>query len=484
MAIISSNEWNTLSLSAYNEYYTPVVSTDGYADLLYNFGVEASTGILEYDITFENKGQQIFNTAADDQAWLFIDGRFQGIFGNKSQSFLLITKDYYEENSVHRIQIIANNTDPKTAIYVAADWYDYKYDPVNIKSFFASPNPLYGINGTPTSTLTLNWEVSNYKKIEINQGIGDVTSSQTGFATIDTQLKSIVPSRSPATKTYTLYAYGFLDTDVVEQNLIVQVFNDNTPNDFSIPASGFTSSFIDREPNQVIIHNLGTIRGIDMNTRVVCSDGLQATTSINPESSASNWSSNFLMEPNKNLSIRFRTPPLNLDPEGLPNVVEYFLEIGTIRKYFTVSTRSPYTDESFDFQDNSEVYPYPKLHTTPLPIPEPYIVSNLPSSESLIIDDTDLSNVDTGLTSGGIEIKTTLNDAVEVRFKRNFDGWSEWTHPNQMYDSFTSQNPRTLELMDMDYLIDRSNQTVTNNKPKEINTRNSGKLFAKNIDVF
>lgn len=481
MAIIASDVWNTLSLSANDEYYTLVADTTGYSDVLTNFGVKVDRGFLEYNITFKERGKQIFNTSADDEAWLYIDGRYQGKFGLKSQSFLLKTIDYYEANTTHKIQIIANNFDPKTNICVGADWYDYEYSPVDIKSFYASPNPLYGINGIPNQSVSLIWEVANYSKLEIDQGVGNVTNLQEFSKSVNTELKSIVPLRSPAIKRYTLRAYGNLESDVVEKFVNVQVFNDNTPNDFEIPNSSFQSSFFDREPNELIEHPLGIIRGIDMNTRVLCSDGVQATTSI---SEPKTWSGDLFVAPNQTLTIRFRTPPLNPDPEGLPNVVEHFVEIGTVRKYFSVSTRSPFTDENFDFEDNSNVYPYPKIHTTPLPIPEPYIISNMPGSATLIIDDTDLSNIDTTQNQGGIELKTTLNDQVEVRYERDIEGWSEWMHPNKMYDDFNTPTPRTLEDMDMDYILTRSTGSVTNNKPKEIITRSSGKLFAKNVENF
>lgn len=480
MAIISSDVWNTLSLSATDEYYQIVQDVTGYSDILTNFGVVVDRGFLEYNITFKQRGQQVFNTSADDEAWLYIDGRYQGKFGLKSQPFLLKTIDYYEANTTHKIQIIANNFDPKTNICVGADWYDYEYSPVNIKSFYASPNPLYAINGLPSQTVTLIWDVVNYTKLEIDQGVGNVTNVQESSRSVNTELKSIVPSRSPATKRYTLRAYGNLESDIIERFVNVQVFNDNTPDNFEIPNASFQANFFDREPNELIEHPLGVIRGLDMNTIVLCSDGVQATTNI---TEPKNWSGNLFISPNQTLTIRFRTPPLNPDPEGLPNVVEHYVEIGTVRKYFLVSTRSPYTDENFDFEDNSEVYPYPKIHTTPFPTPEPYIVSNVPGNAALIIDDTDLSNVDTTSTQGGIEIKTTLNDQVEVRYQREFN-WSEWTHPNKMYDDFNTATPRTLQEMDMDYLSSRSNSSVTNNKPKEITTRSSGKLFAKNVEDF
>lgn len=466
MATIQDFQWSTRSQNTGNNTYSIPPLDGGWGNFLRSYCISAG-GVYEWDIVFNNNGRQKFECSCDDDGYFYIDGEYIGYFGNYGGSSTLTTARFYSAGTTHRITLKRSNTyGGPTAI--AARWIGYEYNPVSISSFKATPNPILdgSPSGTPRSTTTLEWNVSNAVEIFVDNNIGRLSSSS-GSLTIDTQLKSVVGNNSPATKTYKLTAIGNTPTDIVEKTVTVAVYNDNTPTNFTIPP------FYDLDPNQQVIYSLGGIGGIDMPTLVVGSPGL--TIDVN---SSGAFSGSKLINVDDILRIRFSALDFNQSPLGLTNSKELWVQVGTLRRYFTVTTRAPRTDEVFDFGDISQSIPYPRpAGNDPSDGPStPYLVS----PTTVIIDDVELGNPDRINGLSGVEIRTTFDEFVEVRYRPQAESWSEWVHPNSLYDDPTFPPPRLIEELDMNPIEARSG-SVANPAPRSIQTRSSGILTAKNV---
>ncbi len=232
-------------------------------------------------------------------------------------------------------------------------------DPPEIFTFLASPNPqTSGTAGVPSDSTTLQWSTFGAETLTINQGVGNLSTAN-GSQLINTGLQSVAGTTSPATKNYTLTATNTAGSAI--STITVGVYNDNTPNDFNFA-------------NNKIIRNGDLLR------------------------------------------VRVFSQPFNTSPDGLTNTSNHYVDVGTVRRNFSVTTRAPIVSEVFDYPNEDGFYPYPKIDTT----------SNTPSqyieSDAITVNDIELSS------PNGVEVKTDKAD-TQVRIKKlgdtNFGSWTD-----------------------------------------------------------
>jgi len=266
MAIVDSTNWSTRSLNIFNTYYAlPTQYSSLWGTFLFDNSIQ-DQGIYEFDIRFLETGIQVFGTAADDEAQFYIDGEYLGDFGPLNDNQRIFTTKYYDALTVHRLTFIRTDTGIKPTS-IAARWIRSEYNPVDIRDFDAAPRVL-----TNTTNTILNWDIANARKIEINQNVGDVTGKTQ--QSVNTGLQSVVGFNSPASKIYTVTAYGNAPSDVDTATVEVLVFNDKTPNNIEIP------NFYNREPNETITYTLPAITGIDAPISVTGDDYVLVTTGV------------------------------------------------------------------------------------------------------------------------------------------------------------------------------------------------------------
>ncbi len=461
MSIVDSTNWSTRSLNIFNNYYAlPTQYAAVWGTFLTDNAIQ-DQGIYEFDIRFLEAGIQVFGTAADDEAQFYIDGQYLGDFGPLNDNQRIFTTKYYDAFTVHRLTFIrADGGIKPTAI--AARWIRSEYSPVDIKDFNASPRILNN-----TSNTILNWDVANAKKIEINQNVGDVTGKTQ--QSINTGLQSIVGINSPASKIYTLTAYGNAPSDIETATVEVLVFNDRTPNNIEIP------NFYNREPSEIITYTLPAITGIDTSISVVGDDYVLVSSGI-----SESYTKSISVVNNAVIKLKFPAPGFSQNPETLETTVEYYVDFGTIRKYFTVTTRAPNDNEIFDFGDvkNSVPYPAPPGNTEN---PPQYLVS--PDTVEPTADQwqVELQYPNNVTLQSGVEVKTTYNDKAQVRVKPFGGSWGSWVNTEYLYDEIPDPGPRIIENMNWSVLTTRDNGNINNTQPRSINTRSAGVLTAKNI---
>lgn len=466
MATIQDFLWSTRSANTGNTTYSIPPSDSAWSNFLKTYSISAG-GVYEWDIAFNNNGRQKFECSCDDDGYFYIDGEYIGYFGNYGGSSVLTTARYYNAGTVHRITLKRSNTyGGPTGI--AARWVGYVYNPVEITVFKAIPNPITDgtPSGTPSSTTTLQWSISNAKEAFIDNNVGQITNFSSTLP-IDTGLKSIQGVNSPATKTYKLTAIGNSSSDIVEKTVTVGVYNDNTPTNFDI------APFYNLDAVQQVVYSLGNISGIDMPTVVIGSPGV--TVDVNNDGA---FSGSKLIENNDVVRIRFSALDFNQSPLGLTNSKEMWVQIGTLRKYFTATTRAPNTNEIFDYGDISQSIPYPRpAGNDPSDGPStPYLVS----PTTVVVDDVELGNPDRINGLSGVEIRTTYDEFTEVRYKPQGQSWSEWLTPNSLYDDPSFAPPRLIENLSLNP-IEARDGNVSNPTPRLIQTRSSGILTAKNV---
>lgn len=275
-------------------------------------------------------------------------------------------------------------------------FYQVPFDPVVIDYFRYTPEPqTSGTDGIPDKTVTLQWGTTAAVSVVIDQGVGTVPG--TWSEVVDTGLQSVAGSLSPATKTYTLTATGGAG-DVQTAQVTVSVYNDNTPNNYTVP------SITNAEPNSQQIIDVGTITGIDMATAVSGSAGVDVA--VNDF----NFANNKIIRNGDLLRVRVFSLPFNTSPNGLTNTANFHVDVGTVRRTFSVTTRAPRINENFDYANKDNVYPFPKIDTT----------SNTPSqyilSDSITLDDVELSN------PNGVEIRV---DKPDAQIKINNGSWTD-----------------------------------------------------------
>lgn len=464
MTVVDSNNWSTRSLNIFNNTYSlPTQYSPTWGAFLIDNAIQ-DQGFYEFDIRFLEQGIQVFATAADDDCQFYIDGEYLGDLGPFNDNQRIFTTKYYDPFTVHRLTFVRTDSGVKPTA-IACRWLRSEYSPVDIDTFDAAPQVL--IN---TTTTTLTWSVSNARKLEINQNIGDVTGKTQ--QQINTGLQSIAGVNSPASKIYTLTAYGDVPSDIQTATVEVLAFNDRTPDSIDIPP------FYNREPNEIITYNLPALSGIDAPITVSGDDFVLVTSGISQSFTRSITVSN-----NATIRLRFPAPDFNQDPETLENTVEYYVDIGTIRKYFTVTTRAAEDREIFDFGDISQAIPFPR--------PAGNDPSDGPSTEFLVSPDTieptaedwevELQNPNNVTFQSGVDVKTTYSDQAQVRVKPFGGAWGSWVNPEYLYDELPDPGPRTIENMVWATIGTRDSGDINNPSPRSVNTRSAGILTGKNI---
>ncbi len=461
MSIVDSTNWSTRSLNIFNNYYSlPTQYSATWGVFLIDNAIQ-DQGIYEFDIRFLEQGIQVFGTAADDDCQFYIDGEYLGDFGPSNDNVRISTTKYYDVFTVHRLTFVRTDSGTKPTA-IAARWIRSEYNAVDIRDFNAAPRIL-----TNTTNTTLNWDVVNARKIEINQNVGDVTGKIQ--QAVNTRLQSNVGTNSPASKIYTLTAYGNAPSDIETATVEVLVFNDNTPNNIEIP------NFYNREPNEIITYNLPALTGIDAPITVSGDDYVLVTSGA-----SESYTKSITVSNNAVIKLRFRAPDFSQDPETLDNSAEYYVNFGTLRRYFTVVTRAPNDNESFDFGDVKNSVPYPAPpgndETPPQYLVSPDTVE--PTAEQWQVELQYPNNV---TLQSGVEVKTTYNDKTQVRVKPFGGSWGSWINTEYLYDEIVDPGPRTVENMNWSTLTTRSSGTINNTTPRSINTRSAGVLTGKNI---
>jgi hypothetical protein len=276
-----------------------------------------------------------------------------------------------------------------------------------INSFTATPNPqTSGNDGIPNYNTSLSWSTTDAQTVTITN-IGSVSVS--GGSTITDLPQSTAGSISPATRSYTLTACT--GGVCVSSSVTVSVTNDNTPNNYTVPSP------TNLEPSSLTTIQVGPITGIDMVTSVTGGPGTSVSTNN------VNFSSSVTIQNNGIFYVRVTSPPFNTSPDGLTNTASFSVTVGTVQRFFTVTTRAPDVNETFNYSNQSDYVPYPDIDTIPDPDADirnqsnPYIQTN-----TLLIDDVELGN------PYGVEIKVD-NPNSQVRIRRSgqasFGTWQD-----------------------------------------------------------
>lgn len=253
-----------------------------------------------------------------------------------------------------------------------------------IVNFTITPQNATNTNGIPNNILAFSWTTVDSTSVTITD-LGTVASS--GSQNVNTGLQSVAGSNSPATKTYTLTACTSGGV-CVSSSLQVQVYNDNTPNNYTI------SNQTNLEPSTLTTIFVGNIQGIDMNTFVTGGPGVQVS------NNNSTWTSSILISNGNNLWVRAVSPAFNTDPSGLTNSSQFYVDVGTVRRFFTLTTRAPDVNETFNISNYDDNVPFPDIDTIP-GSPNQYI-----TTAALTVDDVEID----------VELKTN-NSNTQVRIK-------------------------------------------------------------------
>ena len=467
MAIINSSVWDTRSQNEDDGFYIQQTDTS-YGSFLNSQGIAFGPNVYTWEIRFQERGRQVFEVSADEEAQFYIDAEQIGTFAFLAGSVFLTTDRYYEADSVHRITIISTDEGNPPG-QVAAKWDSSIYNPVSISNFGAVSNNLIG-----TSEVTLEWTVANAIKIEIDNNVGD-QAPFSGNVTFDTFLKSNVPENSPASKTYTLYAYGNVPSDVLSSNVTVSVRNDDI---IDIPTIG---PFFNEEPLTTVVKNIGALTGIDQ--PITVNGGIGVDVEVD---GGGFTSSGVTAQPNSNVNIRFTTLDYNTDvgegQSSLPNVQTLQVSFGPIVRAFQVGTRPPESEEIFDFVDNDTVVPFPGtapdgIYTGTDPI-EPFIQSPTVVEPTFLEWQLELTD------PAGFELRTTRNTEAQVRVTDGDSGTIrvDWTNPEKLFDDLTDTFPRTIADQDWSQITERDGTILNNTIPyNDLQLRSSAIITSRNI---
>ena len=420
-----------------------------------------SRGIYEWDIEVNDWGLQKFLVAADDSAQVYLDGEYIGEAGSSQTSGNVLTStEYYNFTDVMRLTIVNSDGGIKP-MGVACQWYGKEYNPLDLQSFSVTPSIAQN-----TTNVNLIWSVQNAVKVEIDQGVGDVTGLNS--INVNTYLKSNNNFQSPARKLYTIRAWGAVaeDTDTLQVEALVK--NDNRPADFEIPI------FSGVEPEQTIIYDVGNVIGFDVPITVQGGGDVLVA-----EAGSGAFTSSITLPPlNQGFRIRFVTPPFNPSPDTTVNTVNLFVDVGPSRKNFQVTTRAPDDAEIFDFGDKKEEVPFPvppgNAETQTPEIQSPTTVELTVAQWQVELQDPDRVN-----ELDGVEVRSD-NTNLEVRVKPLGQAWLPWENPNNIYNVIGDAPPNLLNNMDFSPITARSG-SVANSNPRQIDTRVVGILTAKNI---
>jgi hypothetical protein len=301
--------------------------------------------------------------------------------------------------------------------------------PPTIDEFSATPNPQESVAGIPLSTTTLAWQVTSEYDVtiqiyedSIDPGnlIGTFDTLAGDIPNVDTELQSDFAVNSPAQRTYILVATNVGGTST--SNLVVNVFNDNTPDDYFVP------SLNNVEPNTLYsikplsVSTNSTVDGMDMNFIYTGGPGTEVS-----NDGGLTWTTGSLLcfvGLEDGLRVRVTSEPFNQNFPGQPATSQnYFVTIGSLTRFFNITTRAPDDEETFDIPNFNDYVPFPDIDTIVDVDPSrpnqstPYIET---TPAPLDIDDVE------------IEVPIRTNDPnVQVRIKKSgstlFGPWQDIT---------------------------------------------------------
>jgi hypothetical protein len=274
-----------------------------------------------------------------------------------------------------------------------------------ITAFSASPNPqTSGTDGVPRYSTSLTWTAKDFTTLTLTSSAGESWNVTGGSFNISNLPQSTVGSNSPATRSYTLTACaGGVCTS---RSVTVSAFNDNIPRDFSIPNQNNV------EPNSSIQISVGQILDIDMITTVTGGPGVQV--SVNGTS----WSSTIGISNGNNLSVRATSLGFNTDPNGLTNTATFYVDVGPLRRFFTITTRAPIVKETFNYPNYNDKVPFPDIDTIESGPEHP--AKQFIETSSIVMDDIELAN------PYGVEIKSS-NQNIQMRKRISGSaGYTDW----------------------------------------------------------
>jgi hypothetical protein len=319
--------------------------------------------------------------------------------GPVNQTVLVPGPYFLPKNSNNSFQLTFSTADPlfHVGCFYQCNLTFTLLDPPEIFQFYADPNPqTSGILGIPSANTAFFWDTFGAQTLNINQGVGELSSISGSTGTVNTGLQSIAGSVSPATKIYTLTATNSAGT--VSSQTTVSVYNDNTPTGLSVPNQNNV------EPNSAVIIETPAIQGIDMITVVSGGPGVQVSTN------GVNYSNTTTISNTQILYIKVFSLPFNTDPSGLTNSIQYYVDLGPTRANFTVTTRAPDVSETFNYPNEDDALPFPDIDTIP-GSPDQYITSN-----TLTVDDIEIP----------VEVKVS-NSNAQVRIKPSGStNWNNW----------------------------------------------------------
>ena len=301
--------------------------------------------------------------------------------------------------------------------------------PPVIDEFSATPNPQDSAAGFPLSTTTIAWRVTSEYDVTVElyedsvapgNLIGTFNTLAGDVPDVDTGLQSDFAVNSPAQRTYILVVTNIGGT--VTSNLVVNVFNDNTPDDYFVP------SLTDVEPNTLYsikplsVSTGSTVDGLDMNYFYSGGPG----TEISNDGGAT-WTTGSLLcivGLEDGLRVRVTSEPFNPNFPGQTNTSpNYSVTIGTLTRTFNITTRAPDDEETFNIPNFDDYVPFPDIDTIIDIDPSrpnqstPYIET---TPAPLDIDDIEID----------VPIRTD-NPDVQVRIKKSgstlFGPWQDIT---------------------------------------------------------
>lgn len=483
MPVIKDSNWSTLS-APYNTStsYPSITGSDAnWSQFLLDYGI-AGNRTYTYDVIFSNSGKQKFKTSANGVAYFYIDGVYEFTLSSQSTAPTTTTNRLYEKDKIYRIEIIANDTD-RGNVGVAAQWVGYEYEYVNINSFTYTTFVETGGSRIPTSKVNLSWDIENAKQIIIDNNVGDVTTVSSKL--IETYLQSTYPSNSPATKTYTITAIGYVPTDIKTDTVEVSIKNDNEFEYFEQGNSKFYEipSFLDIDSDEDQVRFLGSIYGIDMPTSITAING-DFTISIANDPAF--FSTSTTVNPGDSVYIKFSPPPFSTNEFGEPNIKQYVIDIGPIRKTFNVGRKNPSIRAvDFDAVDAIDAFPYPDIDTEDDITPTEYLITTIPNTETQTIElvtpngpqiRTNIKSFSEGHITSPVKVRvippgTTDAQKALIQFKE----------PNNFYIEDPTER-RILRDMDVSSIKLRAGTTHSPANPNQIRIRlNNTLLTAYNV---
>ena len=308
----------------------------------------------------------------------------------------------------------------------------YSYLDSAITSFAVTPNStLPGIPQT-TATITATIEGTRYSLESDDPNWTDIVNqsfpapySNNGILQLE-YFNVLLPQseagvNSPASASYTLTVYsGPNDSTAVSQTIVVSIQNDNTPNDYYVP------NLTNVEPNTIYslkpldVSTNSTVGGLDTDFLFSGSNGTEVS-----NDAGSTWSTGSLvctLVQRDLLRVRVTSEPFNPDFTGQPvTSPNYSVTIGTVTRTFSITTRAPDVNETFNISDYDDYVPNPDIDTIPDVDPAPENQSNLYiETNALNVDDIEIE----------VPIRTDDPD-VQVRIRKNgestFGPWQDIT---------------------------------------------------------